>query len=196
MAQLGKSMLQNPKKDADKSNPRNTKSNPRNTKSNPRVSREAKRNLWFTSLVTALLLAFVLLAFDFSSIYVHQWKIGQIAASDVYSPARLTVNSEEGVSNFLPGEVVVRRGQKVTGAICVALNVISAQSRFSALPRTIGFLFLLLVVGHIINKFFKVRDIKWLENKRSLNLFLVTVILSIAESCSCCSYSAGTSSWL
>ena len=121
MAQLGKSILLNSKKDLEKSNPRNTKSN-------PLASRDGKRSLWFSSLVIALLLAFVLLAFDFSSIGVHQWQVGQIAASDVYSPSRLTINDGMETSHYLPGEVVVRRGEKVTGAICVALNVISAQS--------------------------------------------------------------------
>jgi hypothetical protein len=148
-------------------------------KSNPRDSREPKRKLWFSSLVLALLIAFILLAFDFSSLTVQQWKLGQVAATDVYSPSRLTITDGTLTVDYLSGEVVVRKGEKITAPICVALNVISDQSRFSALPRTIGFLLLLLVIGHIINKFFKVNDIKWLENKRSLNLFLVTLTLTI-----------------
>lgn len=182
MAQLTKGATTSPNKSTVLSTKKSILSNtPRRDleKSNPRASREPRRRLWLTSLVTALLIAFVLLAFDFSSLGVQQWKVGQIAATDVYSPSGLTIKDGALTSSYLSGEVVVRKGEKVTAPICVVLNVISAQSRFSALPRTIGFLFLLLVIGHIINKFFKAREIKWLENKRSLNLFLVTLTLTI-----------------
>ena len=169
MSQLTKSILSTPRPISRKEG----------DKTNSRSSRDGRKALWFSSLVIALLVAFLVLSFDFFTSRPYQWRIGQIAPWDVYSPVALCVSSPGDSVSYLQGQIIIRRGEKVIPTKFAALSAISKRAEVKPLPRTVGYLLLLLVLGHIINKFFKAMEIKWLEQKRSLNLFLVTIVLTI-----------------
>jgi len=130
-------------------------------------------------ILTALVIVFVAMAWDCLVPSGYVWQAGMVAPHSVYVRHSLEVLLPDGQVTMLPGEVVVRQGERVSHRASAVLEAMATRSETRPLPNAIGLLLVVFAAVVVTVTYLARRAPKALETPEQMKLFLVALVFSV-----------------
>ncbi len=157
-------------------------SNGSGRRSDSNAGKGGQKRLPLLPIFVTFLVVFLGLAWDCLAPTKGSWKANSIAAQDVFVKEPISFHWKGKEFKLLTGEVVVRRGSRISSRSAAILSKLQKEQEKRPLPNIFGILIILLALTTVSAVYVARRAPKSLESRERLLLFLVApcaAVLSI-----------------
>ena len=148
-------------------------------RSDSSAGKNGQKSLPAFPIILAVLVIFVGLAWDCLMPAKKAWNEGSIAPASVFIREPMTIKYEQKDVHLLAGEVVVRKGSRVSKRSAAILRNMEAQGANQPIPNVLGMLIIIIVLATVSSIYVARREPKAFQRKEQLTLFLVAASAAV-----------------